>query len=435
MFKIRILYHYLVTRYFRRFKSRAELQAFQERKIQKHLRFVVKKSSFYKDWFGDLELSEYRQLPFLDKKIMMENFSGLNTVGLDREEAIMTATRAETSRDFTPTLNGVTVGLSSGTSGSRGLFLVSDEERARHAGSILAKVLPGSILDHYRVAFFMRANSNLYTASQSKKLEFQFFDLLAAMDHHIARLVQWQPDLLFAPPSMLLKLAEAQISGKISLKPQKIISIAETLDPLDERTIASAFGQKVHQVYQCTEGFLGISCAEGTLHLNEDLVQIEPFWLDDAKTKFMPIITDFSRTSQPMIRYRLNDILTVKKEACPCGSPLMALESIEGRADDVVYFAGNTPVFPDFIRRAVILAHSGLKEYLVRQTELGTLDISILSSESDRDEIQKSIIREMDTLAETLGTEAPGLRFHTEFPALGSKKLKRVVQEVSLTQR
>ena len=435
LFKLRVLFHYLSTRYFRSFQTRAELLAFQDRKIKKHLKFVLKNSLFYRSWFGSLGPSAYRSLPFLDKKIMMENFTLLNTVGIDRDEALKTAFTAENTRDFTPKINGVTVGLSSGTSGSRGLFLVSDAERARHAGTILAKVLPHGIMHHYRVAFFMRANSNLYTASQGSKLDFKFFDLLAPLDSHLAALAVWKADLIFAPPSMLLILSRAVREKKLKLSAMKIYAIAEALDPLDEAVLVKSFGQKIHQIYQCTEGFLAATCSEGTLHLNEDCVQIEPYWLDAEKTKFMPIITDFTRTSQPMIRYRLNDILTPRKEACSCGSVFQALESIEGRADDLIYFeaedtvASLIAIFPDFLRRAVIQSHGEVDEYLIRQTEPNELTVSLHCPESKRNEVQLAVDAEIQKLADTLHARKPQIVFSNEFPALAGKKLRRIVQE------
>jgi putative adenylate-forming enzyme len=145
---------------------------------------------------------------------------------------------------------------------------------------------------------------------------------------------------------MLIRLAEARDEGRISSRPMRIFSIAETLDPLDERRISRSFGMKVHQIYQCTEGFLAASCQEGTLHLNEDCVRIEPEWLNSDRTKFIPIITDFTRTSQPVIRYRLNDILTLRSSPCPCGSVMTAIESIEGRSDDVLEFKNRSGTDP-----------------------------------------------------------------------------------------
>ena len=426
MFKLKILYYYLLTKYFRCFTSRPKLFAFQKKQAARHLEWVKARSFFYRNRGDEL----------IDKKIMMENFSQLNTVGVDRDEAFRVAFAAEQSRDFSPMLNGVTVGLSSGTSGNRGLFLVSNEERARHAGTILAKILPRSILGKYRVAFFMRANSNLYTASQGSRIHFEFYDLLMSVDEHLARIQAQSPDLLFAPPSMLIRLAEAQVAGKISIQPECIFSIAETLDPLDQKRIEKAFGKKVHQIYQCTEGFLGASCSEGTLHLNEDCIQVEPEWLDEEKTKFIPIITDFTRTSQPIIRYRLNDILTIRKTPCPCGSAMMALECIEGRSDDVLVFlaadGAKVSVFPDFIRRAVLTASDQIEEYVVRQSADGEIDVFLKAPVASMPAIQTKIIAEFDSLAKLVSTQSPKITFHEGVPALEGKKLRRVQRNIPL---
>ena len=58
-----------------------------------------------------------------EKLEFMRDFDQINTRGLTLDEAMEVAVQSEQSRDFAPTLNGVTVGLSSGTSGNRGLFL------------------------------------------------------------------------------------------------------------------------------------------------------------------------------------------------------------------------------------------------------------------------------------------------------------------------
>ncbi|GAA3325960.1 hypothetical protein GCM10020331_059960 [Ectobacillus funiculus] len=77
--------------------------------------------------------------------------------------------------------------MSSGTSGNRGLFLVSKEERYLWAGSILAKVLPASILNKQKIAF-LRANSNLYeTTKKTNGFHFTFFDLLDYFETHIKK--------------------------------------------------------------------------------------------------------------------------------------------------------------------------------------------------------------------------------------------------------
>ena len=96
--------------------TRRKLERYQRRRIEAHLRFLYQESPFYSELIESDDLSAWRGLPLLTKEDIMENFSELNTRGISREEALTVAIEAERSRDFSSTIHGVTVGLSSGTS-------------------------------------------------------------------------------------------------------------------------------------------------------------------------------------------------------------------------------------------------------------------------------------------------------------------------------
>lgn len=424
-----LLYYYVRTLIMARWSNRDKLERWQNKKIVRLLQYASRKSLFYKRRLNGLYPEHWQELPVIDKRVMMEHFSELNTVGIDRQEAFAVAMEAEKSRDFSPTLNGVTVGMSSGTSGHRGLFLVSRKEQAAWAGTVLAKVLPEPLWKPQRVAFFLRSNSNLYSSVQRGRLKFRFFDLLEPLEAHIRNLNSYLPTLLVGPPSLLRMLAEEAEQGRLKIEPQKIVSVAEVLDPLDEKVISQGFAKPVHQVYQCTEGFLAATCEYGTLHLNEDLVYFEKEYINLEEGKFVPILTDFSRFSQPLIRYRLNDILTEKKEPCPCGSVFTALEQIEGRCDDLFYLRpenpseseGLIPVFPDYIRQ-VILACQGIEHYAVIQHQMELWEIQLkLENTGDYEEdhavktqrgaVEYQIRMQTAKLCRRLGGLVPTLQF------------------------
>jgi putative adenylate-forming enzyme len=375
-----ILWHYLLTKYARRFSSRDELLVWQDKKVRNFLEKILPKSPFYRHYYQGLDIRHWQQFPIIDKSVMMANFDDLNTVGIKKSEAFALATEAEKTRNFSSTLQGYTVGLSSGTSGNRGLFIVSQQEQQAWAGTILAKALPQSILTPQRIAFFLRANSNLYETVKRQRIQFEYFDSFSSVESHIERLNQVAPTILVAPPSMLRLLANAQLKGDLNIAPLKIVSVAEVLDPLDEMYIRDCFAQTVHQLYQCTEGFLGSTCEYGTLHLNEDILVIQKDYIDKDAGKFMPIITDFNRKTQPIIRYRLDDILTERQTPCPCGSVLTALESVEGRRDDIFWLpnqrGGNLiPIFPDFIRRAIMMASDDIQDYRAVQKRPDLIEV------------------------------------------------------------
>jgi putative adenylate-forming enzyme len=346
-----LLFAYWRTRRLR-FTSRAALERYQAGRIARLTEALCARSRYFAP-FRALPLAQW---PIMDKALMLANFDTMNTAGLVLEQTLDVALRAEHSRDFTPTIGAITVGLSSGTTSRRAVFAVSEEEKARWAGVMLAKALPDGLLSGERIALLLRANSNLYTAVRTPWLSFSYFDLFQPIDALARAVVEYHPTIIVAPAQVLRHLALGVIEGRLALAPKKVISVAEVLDAQDKAIIAQAFGT-VHEIYQATEGFLASTCEHGVLHLNEEYVRVEAQWLDEHARRFVPIITDFSRLTQPIVRYRLDDVLVARDEPCPCGRASRALARIEGRCDDMLELPGSAgepiTVFADMLTRAL----------------------------------------------------------------------------------
>lgn len=373
-----------------RLLSGTALAAYQNARAHKLLDFAKRHSSFHARRLENLPVTQWRELPPIEKKQMMDNFTDYNTVGVSLEQAMRVAVEAEESRDFTPMISGLTVGLSSGTSGHRGIFLVSELERLRWAGGVLSRTLPGIRLKGWSVAMFTRSNSNLYETLGTSWLRLQYFDLPTPLNVSVEKLNQFQPDVLVGPASLLSLLCREKASGRLRISPVRVISVAEVLEPHDKKTLEQAFGVPVHEIYQCTEGLIAACCKHGALHILEDVIAVDLEVLDedDQIIRAIPIITDLWRTTQPIIRYRLNDVIVIKKDRCSCGSTFRVLAAIEGRHDDLIFardMEGKLkPVFADLVRRVLLLASPKIKDYLVIQSALGNLDV-YLDTESPED--------------------------------------------------
>lgn len=413
--------------------SRQQLENKQIALFHRFEKTVLNLSPFYQKYAQNSPtpnkdiFSLLKHYPIINKAIHIENFDLINTAQLDKNGALQTAINSEKSRDFTPLYKGFSVGLSSGTSGNRGLFVTSDQERAEWAGYIIGKLLPLSY-QRQRVAFFLRANNNLYERANGLLLQFRFFDLLDGIDAHVAKLAEFNPSILIAPASVLTKIAQIIPT----LKPRKIISVAEVLEPEEKRFLEQHFQQTIHQVYQCTEGFLAATCNEGHLHLNEDSLIIEKHWLDKESGRFSPVITDLKRKTQPVVRYLLDDILILDNTPCPCGSSQTRLKSIEGRKDDVLRFKTlqNEPidVFPDFIRNTLIMTSAELKEYQVIQVGQKQLCINLLPRSAH---IEKQITDALNDLFQRLDIPKPNYQFDvfTGWPL--DQKRRRVLRKIN----
>jgi len=425
--RLAVVWYYIRARYLQHFRTRKALRSYQKQRVLRQLAYFKEHSPYFKG-ISVHSFEDFRKLPLMNKAFMMEHFNALNCVGIDRDEALSLAIDGEKQREFSEKLGGISVGLSSGTSGARGLFLVSDRERALWAGTVLAKFLPKGKIFGHRIAFFLRADNNLYETIDSKLIRFRYFDLLRDMGENLSELADYRPTLLVAPPSALLCIARAMERRELRIKPEKVISVAEVLRAEDAAYLKAQFGLSViHQAYQCTEGFLGYVCECGNFHLNEELVLIEREYLDAQR--FVPIVTDFTRQSQPIVRYRLNDILVEKRGHCPCGNRATLIRYIEGREDDVFYFAGirqkEVAVFPDFISRCVIYAE-GVKNYKVVQD--GSAHVTVyLERESSATSAQ--IRREFARLAGKMKFHCPEIAFAPYVPDF-QRKMKRVERKI-----
>lgn len=416
-----------------RFRDRRELEAWQKNQLKRHLSFVVANSPYYKD--RPRSAMDIKEFQHLDKNLLMENFSQMNTVGLTRDAAFSFAEKSESSRDFSGQLGSVSVGLSTGTSGRRGLFLASAFERGFWAGYILRRLLPRGLMGRSRVALFLRSNSSLYTSTSQARVAFEYFDLTRPFPSLFEQLVQFCPTVVVAPPSILSILCSMAASQKIS--PELIVSVADVLEDSEKKRIEKEFGCQVKQIYQATEGLLGVSCELGAIHLCEDLVYFEREWLGNGR--FSPIITDLRKRTLPLVRYRMNDVLVESSKACACGSPFVTLSKIEGRQDNIIIGrkmegVGLVSIFPDFVRALLSKRLDTLdvkEDYFVRQTSIGTLEVGLIGANMD-DDLQGSLKFEIQKLFQNSGCLSPAIQFRVFDKAAQTYKRTRVLREIPL---
>lgn len=424
-----ILWHFIRTRWLPRLPAAFRLRRF--------LRSVTRDSPHYRD----VDPSKLENFPLMAKRNFLAHFADLNRHHIPLEEATATALRAERERDFQPQLpGGVTVGLSSGTSGTRHVFLVGRADRCRWAGQIFARMLSRESLRQLitpwrpplRIAFFLRASSNLYTTLRSRRVQFTYHDLTRPFADLLQDLANQQPHILVAPATVLAEIAKHHLrhsSFVIRHSLLQIISVAEVLDTRDRTLIEQAFSLPVGQIYQAAEGFLGATCPRGRIHLNEDSLHIERRWIDEKRDRFQPIITDFSRQTQWFIRHHLTDILRPATTPCPCGAKTTSLDSIEGREEEILSSrdTGGTPqpVFPDVLRQALYSLPQAPEHYRIEQH----LDEWLVHVQPFDSSTETSIREALTRLHSTLKLTPPTFRFlpWTEQPPGEKQKRLRCV--------
>lgn len=415
------LFAFLTARYGGGFASRELINRRQDRAFAHFRKRIMPRSPFYRD-FADTPLD---QLPRMTKTLLMENFSAINTCGIDRERAFEIALQSERSRDFNPLIGDVAVGLSTGTSGQRGLFLASERERRLWGATMLGRYWP-ELWRRQRVAFFMRADNALYRSMSNRMVRFEFFDLLGDFDSHVIRLEALDPSVLIAPARILSLLAQLQEKGRLSLAPRRVISVAETLSGDDKAGIHRAFGLPVDQVYQATEGVLAMTCPAGNLHLNERLMRIDEDVIDSASGAFCPIIHDFTRESLPILNYRLDDVLIPDPRPCSCGCTSRRIARIEGREDDMLWWPGvrgRVLIPAEAIRTAIACLPCRIRDYRVIQRG-DDLEFWLDGAE---DGVEALLAERIADLGRRLNCCPPRLVFRRGLPALSDEKRRRII--------
>ena len=96
MGKITAVKNLIEVRWTRKFKNREQVIKYQDKLIKKQLEYMKEKSPYYKD----INVDDLDSISIIDKKIMMDNFNEMNTLGIDRDTALSIAIESEHTRDF-----------------------------------------------------------------------------------------------------------------------------------------------------------------------------------------------------------------------------------------------------------------------------------------------------------------------------------------------
>ena len=317
-FEIRFpLIFYILSKYRFRFWSEKNIKKYQEKKTKKIARYAVEYSKFFKEYYNKYDINEFSSLPIVNKRIMMDNLTEYNTLGLNKDDLIHFALNIEKTRDFSIRFNGINIGMSSGTSGNKGIVITTKEEENYIKAMYVSRlVLPKG--EKLNCAFILRVNTPAFNYHQSGN-KLTYINQLQPMEKIMEQLERLNPNVMSAPPSMLKLLATELIKGKLKINPKLLYSYAEVLYPEVKEYLEKNFKCKVHEVYQGSEGYYALTCRYGNLHINEDMVFFE--LLDDKElpTKdgepcYKLLVTDLHKKSQPIIRYKLNDIITISKK-------------------------------------------------------------------------------------------------------------------------
>jgi len=309
-------------------------------------RFATERSPFYRRFHAGCDGRRLSELPVLTKSLLMENFDEVVTdpsVRLRDAEAFLAAGSDELFRDRYVVL------ATSGSTGLRGVFLFDPSEWIDALARITRPMLWAGVAPNpfkrRRMAMLASTASSHYSCQVGRSLESPYLPTLRMdagdpVEMMVARLNEWQPDVLAVYPSVLRQLALEQIGGRLRIRPDKVATSAEVLTSDDRRRAREAWGVHVFDTYGGTEyAPIAAECPYGSKHLFEDgaVIEIE---------RDRVLLTVLDRRTQPLIRYEISDVVRSVEGDCECGRPFRMIESVEGRVEDVLAF-GEIRVHPN----------------------------------------------------------------------------------------
>jgi putative adenylate-forming enzyme len=389
--------------------SARQIACYQEKAVLGLIARVQRDSPYYRDLYAGqaiVSLRQYSQLPSIGKPVMMANFDRLNTAGLKRSDVTDFALAKEMAGDYLGYYQDrYVIGLSSGTSGNKGIYVTDRQLTQRLPGVFLAR--GGVRLSELplRILFILRVFSQGFADINAPLIKLRYLPSMTEPAAIIDMFNQMRANILMAPPSLLRQLLP--LSGKIARPPRRIITYAEVLEPEEKQRIAAAFGAPVVEIYQASEGQIASPCRCGNLHINEDLVYVELLGQDGqpvgqpGQRASRMLVTNLVNTVQPLLRYEMNDIIELGGQ-CPCGSHFRMIARIVGRNDDVLELAtrngGRRAVFPDLVSRWIITTDDRIREFQVTQDAADHLAITLdLGGLAALDPVAVDIVENLQT--------------------------------------
>lgn len=394
--------------------ERDAVMAIQEANIGKTLEHAIANSSFYREYYDHASLSEtvsarkLSSVPPVDKQKIMDNLDSVFTSSLLEREALEKHLAASpVGKRY---MGKFAVMHTSGSSGNIGIFVYDPVSWDTLKALVLARCTSFGIgLRRKRIAFIGLTDGHyagVTLASDVPRLMVNYTDVSVnePISKTVEHLNEFQPDDLGGYPSGLAILASEQQAGRLNIKPDRIVSSAETLDEKTAHLIEEVFGVTPYNLYAASES-IGIAqdcdlhCG---LHVFNDLHVVE---ILDEKGEALPpgklgqvVLTNLYNRCQPLIRYEMHDMAAYSEEECDCGLPFPLLKSIYGRQEEAIWIENEKGGF-DVIHPLVFIEFfvPGLRRLQVHYEKLNKIRL-LVTGEGNRDQIRKAVEDRMNSI-------------------------------------
>jgi phenylacetate-CoA ligase len=378
--------------------SAQEIKLLREKRLGDLLNHVLAKSKFYRRYYQEhgitidkVDKVTLRDIPLTDKKIMMEHYDDLvcdPTLKREDLEKFISdpCNRGKKYR------NSYQVIHTSGSSGAIGLFVygANDWDWLRALTVTRVSKTEVNLFRKTRLAFIGATDGHYAGISLTKDAPRLLFDFLplsvnSPLLEINQKINEFQPDALSGYASGVHLLAEEQISGKVNIRPKRVMCSADPLTSKMRQTIKQAFGIEPINFYGASESIgLAAECdTHGGFHLFDDwhcfeIVDENLEYVEPGKPGRL-LLTNLYNYTQPLIRYQLQDEIILEEKPCECGCPFPLIKNIAGRQEEFLWFEKPDGT-KEYIHPIVIVEFfvPGLEKLQVIQTGENQLSMKVI---------------------------------------------------------
>lgn len=340
----------------------AERRQLQQQRLRELVAYVREHSPYFARHYADVP-ADFRlsDLPPTEKPTLLVNYDDWVTDRRIHLADVLEYVNRDASKDQSRFLGDYTALRTSGSTGNPLPMVRDDYHNKIHGQLIGQRLLEGANADAMDISKHRRASvihlsngASSYGAFLRMKAahpecadNLLGISVLESVDSIVEKLNDFQPETMAGYPSMMVRLAVEQLQGRLHLSLKHLATSAEMLSEENFHLLREAFQCPVANNYCMTEGgeiAMTHNCPH--LHINDDWVIVEPIdkdgnlITDPDQWSDAILVTDLSNFVQPIIRYRVGDVVRVRPSTYDC-SPLPILQ-IQGRSFDNYTICGQT---------------------------------------------------------------------------------------------
>ncbi len=222
-------------------------------------------------------------------------------------------------------------------------------------------------------------------------------------------------------------------SGHEAPQMKAVLPSSEKLTPEMRATFQRVYGCKTYDAWSGVEACGLISeCEHGSLHASPDMAVLE-FLDPDSGLPARPgqlaevVCTGLLNYDQPLIRYRIGDLMRYSEAPCPCGRQMPVIQEIVGRMEDTVV----GPDGREMVRfHGVFIGIPSIVEGQIVQQDYTYFEVKIVASKPLK-EAERQLIRQR--MRSQLGDVKVEIIEVSHIPRGPNGKFKAVVSRIKGT--